>query len=79
MSFVNYYYKFVPELSEITYLLNQLLKKKKKWKWERRKERNFQQVIKNISKENKIRFYNPKLLFIIETDTLDYIIETTLL
>ena len=30
MNFVNYYRKLIPELSEMTYLLNQLLKKEKK-------------------------------------------------
>ena len=42
-------------------------------------KKSFQQIIRNISEENKIRFYNLKLLFTIETDVLDYTIETILL
>ena len=32
MDFINYYRKLTFKLLEVTYLLNQLLKKKKKWK-----------------------------------------------
>ena len=41
MNFVNYYYKLTLELSKMTYSLNQLLKKEKKWKWELKKEESF--------------------------------------
>ena len=43
------------------------------------KEENFQKIIRNISEESRIRFYNPELSLIIEIDTLDYIIEAIFL
>ena len=79
MDFVNYYRKLTSRLSEIAYLLNQLLKKKRKWEWEQKKEESFEKIIRNISKENKIRFYNPEFSFIIETNTLNHITRTTFL
>ena len=79
IDFVNYYRKLILGLSKITYPLNQLLKKEKKWKWEKRKKENFQQIIRNISKENKIRIHNPELSLTIETDASDYITEAVLL
>ena len=79
MGFVNYYRKLTFKLSEAAYPLNQLLKKKKKWEWGQKKEESFQQIIKNVSEESKVRFYDPKLSLTIETDALDHITETTLL
>ena len=79
MGFANYYRKLAPGLSEKAYPLNQLLKKGKKWEWEQKKEKSFQQIIKSLSEESKIRFYNPELLLTIETDALDHITRATLM
>ena len=79
MNFVNYYCKLISELSKIAYSLNQLLKKERKWKWKQKKEKSFQQIIKNILEKSKIRFYNLELSFIIETDVSDHITRATLL
>ena len=42
MNFTNYYCKLTFKLSKTTYLLNQLFKKKRKWKWEQKKKKSFQ-------------------------------------
>ena len=59
---------------KIAYSLNQLFKKKKKEK----KRKKFL-IQKNILKENKIRFYNLKLLITIKTNTFNYITKIILL
>ena len=79
MSFINYYRKLTSGLSEKAYLLNQLLKKRKKWEWKERKKENFQQIIRNISEESKIRVHNLKLLLTIKTDTSNHTTEAVLL
>ena len=79
MDFVNYYRKLIFKLSKAVYSLNQLLKKEKKWKWKQREEESFRQIIKSISKESRIRFYDSKISFIIETNALDYTTEAILL
>ena len=79
MDFINYYRKLSSKLLETTYLLNQLLKKKRKWEWKQKKKKSFQQIIRNISEESRICFYDLKILLIIKTDASDYTTRTTLL
>ena len=58
---VNYYARFIPNLSEILHPLNQLLRKRYKWKWDAHCENSFIHVKELITSDVVLTHYNPAL------------------
>ena len=58
---INYYGKFIPNLSSITAPLNQLRHKSKPWKWESQEEEAFQQLKRVLISTRVLVHYDPKL------------------
>lgn len=79
LGMLNYYRRFVPNLSEKQIPLIELLKKGVKWKWDEKKEKAFQEL-KNSFVEN-LALYNPDYneKFIVRCDASDFAIAGELL
>ena len=58
---INYYGKFIPNLSSIAAPLNQLRHKNKPWKWENQEETAFQQLKQALVSRKILVHYDPKL------------------
>jgi len=69
---INYYGRFIQNLSEILYPLNKLLKKNVVFKWSRACENAFVKVKKEFCNEKILVPYNPKLPLILATDASPY-------
>ena len=65
---VQYYSKFLPNLSDMLKPLNDLLKKDSDWNWSKECEKSFQQVKEMLSSKTVLTHYNPKLPVILATD-----------
>ena len=57
----NYYGKFIPNLSTIAALLNQLRRKDAQCKWTQKEEGVYQRLKKQLSSAKVLIHYNPKL------------------
>lgn len=58
---VNYYHRFLPNLSTKLYPLKQLLQKEKEWQWTEQCEEAFQEAKKALASEEVLTHYNPAL------------------
>ena len=68
MGMVNYYGKFIPNLSTIAAPLNELRKKEVKWKWTKREEKVFEQLKQQIASAKVLVHYDPKLPLKLDCD-----------
>ena len=61
LGMINYYGKFIPNLSSIAAPLNKLRHKNKPWKWKHLEETAFQQLKKALISTKVLVHYDPKL------------------
>ena len=61
LGMINYYGKFIPNLSSIAAPLNQLRHKNRPWKWENQEEAAFQQLKKALVSAKVLVHYDPTL------------------
>ncbi|KAG0441142.1 Transposon Tf2-8 polyprotein [Dictyocoela muelleri] len=71
MGFLNYFKNFVPNFSEKTLFLTDMLAKDKKIDWTAEKEEKLKEVLRFIEKKIKLRYPDPSKEFILETDASD--------
>ena len=65
---VNYYGKFIPNLSTIAAPLNQLRRKDVQWKWTKKEEGAYQRLKEQLSSAKVLIHYNPKLPLKLDCD-----------
>ena len=65
---VNYYGKFILNLSTIAAQLNQLRRKDVPWKWTKKEEGAYQRLKKQLSLAKVLVHYNPKLPLKLDCD-----------
>ena len=68
LGLVNYYGKFISQLSTILHPLNSLLKSEAKWEWSVDCSHAFERVKKELSSTRVLSHYDPKLHLILATD-----------
>ena len=61
LGLINYYHRFLPNLSTAVHPLNQLLEKNHKWKWTEQCEAAFHKVKEMITSEQVLTHYDPSL------------------
>ena len=61
LGLINYYYRFLPNLSTAVHPLNQLLEKNHKWKWTKQCDEAFLKVKGMINSEQVLTHYDPSL------------------
>ncbi|KAL0098891.1 hypothetical protein PUN28_020877 [Cardiocondyla obscurior] len=69
---INYYGRFIPNLSTILYPLNTLLHLNSKFVWTNKQEQAFLQAKKAFLSNKILAHYNPKLPLILATDASPY-------
>ncbi|XP_048579360.1 uncharacterized protein K02A2.6 [Nematostella vectensis] len=72
LGLVNYYQKFLPNLSQVLQPLHQLLKKDTKWYWSAECQKAFTSVKSMITVDNVLVPYNPDLPIILDCDASAY-------
>ena len=72
LGMVNYYGKFVDNLSTRLAPLHQLLQKDAPWKWETQQTKAFEEVRQLLDKVPILGHYNPEKPLTLATDTLPY-------
>lgn len=72
IGFVNYYGRFIQNLSEILHPLHRLLKKNTKFDWDQKCDNAFKLAIKAFSRDDFLMHYNPKLPITLATDASAY-------
>ena len=68
LGMVNYYGKFIPNLSTIAAPLNQLRRKDVPWKWTKKEEGAYQRLKEQLSSAKVLVHYNPKLPLKLDCD-----------
>jgi RNase H-like domain found in reverse transcriptase len=76
---VNYYQKFIHRYVHMAAPLNELLRKRKSWKWNEKEQKAFKQLKKALQKAPVLRIAEKGRKFRIETDALDMAIRAVLL
>ena len=61
LGMINYYGKFIPNLSCINYPLNNLLWAGQKWKWTMQCAKAFQEVKEKLSTAEVLAYYDPRV------------------
>ena len=72
LGFINYYRKFIPQLSAILAPLNVLLCKQVQWKWTKACSKAVQVAKQKLSEAPVLMHFNPKLPIILATDASSY-------
>ena len=72
LGMVNYYRKFIPNLSSLLQPLNDLLRPSKPWKWTDECDKAFKQAKEAISSAAVLVHYDPKLLLTLAGDASAY-------
>ena len=68
LGMVNFWSSFVPKMSEISAPLRNLLKKDVYWEWECDHKRAFEQLKKVLCSPPILRYFNPSIPIIVQTD-----------
>ena len=68
LGMVNFWSSFVPKMSEISVPLRNLLKKDVYWEWECDHKRAFEQLKKVLCSPPILRYFNPSIPIIVQTD-----------
>ncbi|MCG8047630.1 MAG: RNase H-like domain-containing protein [Candidatus Thiodiazotropha endolucinida] len=68
MGFVNYLAKFIPNMSEITAPLRQLLENTTQWHWDSPQQNAFDLLKEKVTNAPVLRFYDPKLELTMSVD-----------
>ena len=72
LGMINYYWKFICNLSTILQPLNQLLQKNQEFKWSSQCEQAFNKAKDSLSSSNVLVHYDPSLPVILENDASQY-------
>ena len=72
LGLVNYYHRFIENLSTVIAPLNDLLQKNKKWEWSTECDDSFIKVKQLIASENVLCHYNPSLPIRLASDASAY-------
>ena len=72
LGLINYYNRFLPNLSTPLAPLYHLLKKGQKWCWSRHCQQSFEAVKELVSSDQMLVFYNPKLPIKLSCDASPY-------
>ena len=72
VGFVNYYGRFFPNLSTILFPINQLLKIENEFIWDKKCEKSFLEVKKEMMSNRVLAHYDTKLPLILATDASPY-------
>lgn len=72
LGLLNYYGKFLPNLSTLLYPLHQLLNKGAKWAWEEKCELAFKESKALLTKNNVLMPFDPNLEIIVTADSSNY-------
>ena len=72
LGLVNYYSRFLPNLSTVFHPLYVLLEKDRKWSWSRECQESFAEVKKLITSEEVLTHYDPDLPLYLATDASPY-------
>ena len=72
LGLLNYYGKFIPNLSSILHPLNQLLREKQKWNWTKECTEAFQQAKDQLTSSKVLTHYDPKLPITLAADASAY-------
>ena len=72
LGLVNYYQKFLPNLSEVLHPLHQLLRKDVKWSWTAERQKAFDKVKSMITVDSVLVPYSPDLPLILDCDASAY-------
>ena len=72
LGLINYYNRFLPNLSTQLAPLYHLLKKGQKWCWSRHCQQSFEAVKELVSSDQMLVFYNPKLPIKLSCDASPY-------
>ena len=68
LGIVNYYARFLPNMSEVLHPLYQLLQKENKWKWTNSCQSAFDEIKRLITSEEVLVHYDPSLPLSLATD-----------
>ena len=69
---INYYGKFIPNLSSINHPLNNLLRAGQKWKWTKQCEKAFQEAKEKLSTAEVLAHYDPRVPIRLAGDASSY-------
>ena len=72
LGLINYYHRFLPNLSSVLYPLHQLLKNDTPWEWDDGCERSFEEVKKQLASKNILVPYDPNLPIRLASDASAY-------
>lgn len=78
LGLVNYYARFISNLSTIIHPLNNLIKDSVDWKWDSDCEKAFLWVKKEMNSDRVLMLYNPKLPLTLATDSSQYAVGAVL-
>ena len=72
LGMINYYGKFIPNLSSINHPLNNLLRAGQKWKWTKQCEKAFQEAKEKLSTAEVLAHYDPRVPIRLAGDASSY-------
>ncbi|XP_034031452.1 uncharacterized protein K02A2.6-like [Thalassophryne amazonica] len=72
LGLINYYARFVPNMSTLLHPLNSLLHKGVKWEWSGRCDETFQKAKEQLSSKSVLTHYNPRLPVILACNASPY-------
>ena len=72
LGLVNYYHRFLPNLSSVLHPLNQLLEKDHTWEWSRECQDDFKEAKRLVTSEQVLAHYDPDLPVRVACDASPY-------
>ncbi len=72
LELMNYYWKFVPNYAKIAEPLTQLMRKNKKWHWNKKQENAFHTLKKSLSRTAHLRILNSTCKKVLKTNASNF-------
>ena len=72
LGLLNYYHRFLPNLSLVVWPLNMMLGEERKWRWTEKFEKEFSETKRIFSSDHVLTHYNPQLPMKLEFDKSAY-------
>ena len=72
LGMINYYGKFIPNLSSLCHPLNNLLRAEQRWKWTKQCAKAFEQAKEKLSRAEVLAHYDPQLPIRLAGDASSY-------
>jgi len=72
LELTNYYWKFVPNYARIAEPLTQLMRKNKKWHWDKKQKNAFHTLKRSLSETAHLRILNSTCEKVLKTNALDF-------